>query len=774
MKKLRIAPLLLFCALGGTSLFAQFDTAEVLGTVRDATGSPVPKADVTLNNPDTGIAAKTKTGEDGGYDFFNVKIGRYTITVEHAGFTKLSTPNVVVNAAARQRVDLTLQVGAVTESVEVTGAAAALDTDTSEHSQVINSAAVTELPLNGRSYADLALLSTNVTKSPQAAVTGPTSTPREGAFNVNGMRNTYNNFILDGLDNNAYGTSNQGYSSQGVQPSPDAIAEFKVITGSYNAEYGRVGGAVVTAVMRSGTNQFHGTAYEFLRNTELNATGFLFSPAVFKKPTLQRNQFGTTIGGPVIKNKLFFFVDYEGFRQLQSYLNLDSLPTLAERNGILPQTVVNQLTGATYSAGTPIPIASINPFAAKVLAGLPAPNGPGVSNNYEALLPIKDYGDKYDAKLDGQINSRMTAFARFSQRKDLQFYGPDITGPSGGNGNGHIHSIDQNASIGYTWAVSSTSLFEARMGFTHVLAGKTPVYTGGPSMFDLYGIPGLPTSSDLTGGLNSQAVSGFSQFGRQTSNPQFQNPTSFNPKLSFSKTMGRHSFKMGYELLIIRTEILDVNPLYGEDTYSGGFSKPSATAPSDSTTYNLADFIFGTPSIINLGSDTVVNLRQHVHSLFFQDDYRVNSKLTLNLGLRWDYATPLYERDNNYTNFDPTTNTMVKATGGSMFNRSLVHPDYHDWGPRVGAAYSIDQKTVARAGYGISYTFFNRPGSAEEGINAPQALFGVINQAIPIGGPAPAGFLNTQNSFTTNIASPAAFNPVNSNVVYTPPNLEWP
>src|SRR5262249_47611112 len=148
-----------------------------------------------------------------------------------------------------------------------------------------------------------------------------------------------------------------------------------------------------------------------------------------------------------------------------------------------------------------------------------------------------------------------------------------------------------------------------------------------------------------------------------------------------------------------------------------------------------------------------------------QDDFRVNSKLTLNLGLRWEFATPLYERDNSYTNFDPTTVSMVKATSGSLFNRSLVHPDYSDWGPRIGAAYSVDQKTVVRSGYGISYTFFNRPGSAQEGINAPQALFGVLNQSIPIGGPVPAGFLTTQNSFTTGIANPASFNPANSNVV---------
>jgi hypothetical protein len=743
----------------------------------------VTKAEVTLTGQETGITAKAETDSNGNFDFLNVKIGRYTVTVEHAGFAK-ATAEVVVDVEARQRVDIGLAVGATTDSVTVAGAAALLETDSSDRGQVVSTAAVAELPLNGRNYADLALLSPNTIKSPIAVSFSASGTPREGAFNVNGMRSTYNNFLLDGLDNNAYGTSNQGYSAQLVQPSPDAVAEFKVITSNYSAEYGRVGGAVVIAAMKSGSNAFHGTAYEYLRNTDLNATGFLFSPAVFVKPTLQRNQFGATIGGPVVQNKLFFFADYEGFRQLQRYLNFDSIPSATDRAGILPVTVVNPLTGVVYPANTQIPVAQLNPFAAAVLAGLPPTNGPGRSNNDEALLLIRDYGDKFDAKLDGQINDRMTAFLRFSQRKDLQYYAPDLTGPSGGDGNGYIHVVDQNASAGYTWTPTSDSIVQARLGFSHILAGKEPPYIGGPSMASMFGgFQGLPTTPSLTGGINTQTITGLTALGRQTSNPQFQNPTSWDPELNYSKTMHRHSFKAGYQFLPIRTEILDTNPLYGQDTYSGGFSKPTCaqlsqssgcTVASDSTSYSLADFIFGLPNTINQGSYTVVNLRQFVHSLYFQDDYRVNDKLTLNMGLRWEFASPLYERDNNYSNFDPTTDSMIKASGGSLYNRGLVHPDYHDFGPRLGLAYSIDPKTVLRSGYGISYTFFNRPGSAQEGINAPQALFGVLSQTMPAGGPVPATFLTTMNSFSDNIASPSSFNPALSNVVYTPPDSKWP
>lgn len=759
--------------------FGQFETAEVLGTIHDATGGTVSKASVTLANQTTGVEAKTTTGENGDYDFANVKVGKYTVSVEATGFDKVSATDIDVAVEARQRVDLTLQVGTVSQSVSVTGAASQLETDSSEHDQVVQMTQVAELPLNGRNYSDLALLSTNVSRSPMAAAFSPSATPREAAFNINGMRSTYNNFLLDGLDNNAYSPSNQGYSSQVVQPSPDAIAEFKVITSNFSAEYGRVGGGVINTALRSGTNQIHGTAYEFLRNTDLNAVGFLFSPTVFQKPTLQRNQFGVTIGGPIIKNKLFFFGDYEGQRQLQRYLNFDSIPDASDRSGILINpsngqgvAVTNPLTGAIYPAGTQIPVSQMNPFAAAVLNALPTPNGPNRSNNYEALLLIRDYYDKYDAKLDYQMSSRMSSFLRFSQRKDVQYYQPDLPGPSGGGGNGYIHAIQQQAAIGYTYAITGTSLLDARFAFDHILAGKTPPYLGGASMQSLYGgFAGLPTTSNLTGGLNTQTVSGFNGFGRQSTNPQFQNPTSFNPKLNYTWIKGRHSVKAGYEFVAVRTEVLDVNPLYGSDTYSGQFSKP-AGGTGDSTSYDLADFYFGLPNAIGLGNNVVTNQRQHIHSLYAQDDFRITPKLTLNLGLRWEFATPIWERDNLWANFNPATNSLVQATNGSLFNRALVHPNYKDFGPRIGLAYNIDQKTVIRTGYGISYSFFNRVGSALESINSPQINFGNLSQGAPTVGSTT--FLTTQNSFGTGIANPATFNPITTNIDYVDPNSPWP
>ena len=227
---------------------AQFDTAEVLGTVRDNSGAVVSRANILLVNQGTGIQAKTVSGEDGNFTFSNVRIGSYTVSAEAPGFSKAVAKDITVNVNARQRVDLMLQVGAVTETVEVTAAAAVLETDSSSRSQLINTKGVVELPLNGRSYSDLALLTTGVVKAPAYAG------GREGAFIVNGLRSTYNNYLLDGVDNNAYGTSNQGFANQVAQPSPDAVAEFKVITNNYSAEYGRFGGVTIDVVMRSGTN----------------------------------------------------------------------------------------------------------------------------------------------------------------------------------------------------------------------------------------------------------------------------------------------------------------------------------------------------------------------------------------------------------------------------------------------------------------------------------------------------------------------------------------
>ena len=363
-----------------------------------------------------------------------------------------------------------MKVGGIGETVEVTGARM-LESESSDRGQVIGREQIVNLPLNGRAYADLALLSPGVRQS-------SISTSRDASFNVNGMRSSLNNFILDGVDNNSYGTSNQGFSNQVVQVSPDAVEEFKVQTNNFSAEFGRAGGAVINATFRSGTNDFHGTAWEFNRNTSLNATGF-FKPSSGVKPKLSRNQYGGVFGGPIVRNRSFFFVNYEGFRQTSSTVTFASIPTMAQRQGQLGRPIVNPLTGAVYADGV-IPASAITPFARSVLDGLPAPTRPGTSNNFDSLPERTDDNDKVDVKVDQQFGSQTSGFVRFSHRKVNNFEPPPIPGETSSPSNAFVEVLNQQLALGVTRTLSSRSLLEVRFGLSRTKAGKTALGTGTP------------------------------------------------------------------------------------------------------------------------------------------------------------------------------------------------------------------------------------------------------------------------------------------------------
>ncbi|MGH9329459.1 MAG: TonB-dependent receptor, partial [Vicinamibacterales bacterium] len=375
---------------------AQFDTASVVGTVKDSAGAVVPGATVTLTNADTNIAVTRVTDDHGNFEFMTVRVGRYKVTAELQGFSVAVADDIQITVGARQRVDLQLTPGSLTETVQVLGASPMLETDSSQRGQLITGEQAVELPLNGREYSSLALLSPGVRLS--ALNTGSASTVREGSFNINGLRSTVNNFLLDGVDNNSYGTSNQGFSNQVMQPSPDAVAEFKVVTNNMSAEYGRSAGAIINVASRSGTNSFRGAAWEFYRDTSLNATGF-FLPATGEKPPLSRDQFGVTFGGPFRRNRAFFFTDYEGFRQTRQNVAFQTIPNPVQRQGILAVAVRNPQTGVTYPAGTPIPMTA---FARKVLSELPDPTSSAASNNYSILQEFNNTTDKFSAKADFQ------------------------------------------------------------------------------------------------------------------------------------------------------------------------------------------------------------------------------------------------------------------------------------------------------------------------------------------------------------------------------------
>lgn len=731
------------CLFTAGNIFAQFESATVLGTVRDTNEAVVAGATVKLTNPQTGIITTTRTDSNGDYQFINVKIGTYRVSAEAENFSTTVADKVDVAVNARQRIDLVLSAGSLSETVMVTNAAQLLETDSSSRGQIINRTQIVNLPLNGRSAADLALLAPGVRAS---SINGSVSPGREGSFNVNGLRSVFNNFLLDGIDNNAYGTSNQGFSNQVVQVSPDAVAEFKVETNTYSAEFGRSAGAIVNASYRSGTNQFHGSLWEFNRNTALNAVGF-FKPAGGVKPTLIRNQFGLTLGGPIIRDQTFFFVDYEGFRQIQKQLVFSTVPELDQRNGILAVTVRDPVTGAVYPAGTQIPMTE---FASKVLNELPAPNiggtnAPGTTraNNFSALVLNQAFNDKFNVKLDHKISDQVNVFARVSHRKSNAFEAPNIPGPSGSNQNGFVNILNQQLVGGVTYVLKNASVFEARLGISKIEAGKRPPLSGGPSVADLYGITGLPTDPTITGGLTTQTISGFSQLGRQSTNPQFQNPFSVNPRFNYAWTHGRHSLKTGYEFLLVNTEVQDTNPLNGLDTYAGQFTRPAGAAANN--LYNLADFFFGYRSQYELANALVLDVRQRLQFAYLQDDFKFSPKLTLNLGLRYEFSTPLYEEENRLSNYDPVTNSVIQAKDGSLYDRALVDPDYNNFAPRFGFAYNIFDKTVIRGGYGIGYVYFNRLGSANLlATNTPQITRATITQ----GAPSAANPLCAENNFT--------------------------
>jgi hypothetical protein len=733
---------------------AQFETAAVVGTIRDTSGAVVPGAKVTLTNTATGVSVTRTSTAEGTYEFGTVKSGIYLVTAESPGFSMALVDNVQVQVGARLRVDLQMAVGQLSERVEVTAASPLIETDSSQRGQVITGDQMREIALNGREYSSLALLATGVRQSALNKVTN--GTPREGAFNVNGLRSTFNNFMIDGVDNNAYGTSNQGFSNQVMQPPPDAVSEFRVVTNNQSAEYGRAAGATVNVAYRSGANQIHGDAWEFFRDTKLNATTF-FVPVDGQKPPLRRNQYGGVLGGPIVRNKAFFFGDFEGFRQNRKNTVFSTIPTSAQDAGILSVDIRDPRTGVVYPAGSAIPMTA---FARKVLGGLPPPNLPGAANNYSTLQELTNETDKAGGKLDLQLSPAISMFGRFGWRDLSTNDQPPIPLPSGGGGNGNIYARNKQFVLGATYVASDRSLLEMRLGWSTTQGGKNPPALGSQ---DTFGISGLPTDPRITGGLPSQSISGFAALGRQATNPQWQYPTVWNPKINYSWLMRRQSLKAGYEFQNIAVEVQDVNPLYGLDTYTGQFTRPAGAASNN--LYNLADFMLGLRSQYAISTFYIAQMRQQLHFAYVQDDVRLNDKLTLNLGLRYEYATPMWEASNALTNFDPTTTSMIKASDGSISDRALVNPDRNNFGPRLGFAYQVAPATVVRGGWGLSYVHVNRIGSANLlGINGPQ----VVRAAVVQGDPTAASFRPAEQGYPAGITDPSTFNPLTALVSYIP------
>src|SRR5580700_9845280 len=526
-------------------LQAQYDNGSLVGTIRDKSGAAIPGAAVTITNNATAVTAKTTTNGDGDYELPSLHVGVYTISASAPGFTDAVANNITVSVGGRQRIDLSLKVGATETTVEVSDVALQLETETSERGQIITNYQSEALPLVTRNYSDLLGLMPGSRQAPTAATTSSiNSLVRAGSYNVNGQRSMFNNFLLDGLDNNAYGESNQGFDNQIIAVPPDSVAQFQVVTDNESAEYGRSSGATINVASQSGTNHFHATAYEFIRNTALNAAGF-FKPLTvgstgittpFKKPTFNRNQFGGNLGGPIVKDKLFFFLDYEGFRQVLKPLSVLTLPTQNELNGILVQPVKNATTGVIYPAGKAIPASAINPLSQQIISFFKSPavyNALPISglattglasNDYAVQVPFTDNADKGDLRLDWQINPKSSAFLRVSDRKENGVNFAAIPIPLDGQTNGKIRILDQQIALGATQLFGSNKVLDARLGLDRTKAGKFNLSIGNTAFNN---IPGLPTTNAVVaGGLPSIGITGFTGFGRQSTNPQWQDPRS--------------------------------------------------------------------------------------------------------------------------------------------------------------------------------------------------------------------------------------------------------
>ena len=773
---------------------AQFDSASVLGTINDPTGAGVPSATVQLLDLTKGVSVTRQTDGIGNYEFTNVLPGDYSITVAAPGFETSQTDRFTVTVGARQRVSIVLKLGGNTQTVTVSGAASQLETDTSDRGETVGSRETVNLPLNGRSYADLSTLVPGVRESLLEVLSLPS---RDASYNVNGLNSMVNNFQLDGIDNNAYQSANQGYSNEAIIPSPDAVQEFKVETDNYSAEYGRAGGAIINATILSGTNQFHGVAYNYLRNTVLNAYGPFIGTGV--KPTLVQNQFGGTLGGPIKRDKLFFFGDYEGLRHVDHSIQTAVVPTAAQAQGIFtdakgnPIPLQNPITGKQYPNGM-IPIADQSPFASRVLSILqtdatPNTNVAAGGSNFVSTPANTENVNKGDGRMDAYISPRSTAFARYSQGSWVYFLAPNIPGLAGGNSNGTLYAYTRQIAGGYNFTPTPNSILQLRLGLTWTKSGKAPVNIGADNLLADFNIPNIPTDPTVTGGLNSQAVTGFSQFGRQTTNPQFTNPYDANPKVNYSIVKGRHSLKMGGEYGYFNMAISDFHPQFGEDFYGGQFSRTTATNATDAVhiqAYNLADFLVGARNSYQLNNLATINYERRWYMGYFQDDFKFNDKLTLNMGLRYELVTPNWEQNNHLANFDPTTNTLVQATGGSLYNRSLINIDKKDLAPRFGFAYQVNSKTVLRGGYGIGFMhYFRFGGESTLGYNGPYIVDATINQTPPyqISGatqqpctsptenPATC-FRTTQSGYETNFASAQNFSTLAAQTRYIPKSFE--
>lgn len=785
---------------------AQVDTGAVVGTVHDQTGAVVPHVKVSLTNQETAFTVSTVSDAGGAYTFSPVRIGTYTVTAEFSGFSTETHQGIVVNVQQQVEVDFTLQPGRVTETVTVTSAPPLLQTQNASLGQVVGSEEVNDLPLNGRNYTFLAQLSAGVS---QEAPTGR-GLEASGTFVANGLSSSNNNYILDGIDNNNDSVDFLNGASFAIKPPVDAIQEFKVQTSNFSAEFGRAGGAVLNATVKSGTNQLHGDAWEFVRNDAFDAANFFEnSPTHVNKGEFRQNQFGFTVGGPVYiphvyngKDKTFFFFDYEGTRIRQAAPQVATVPTANERasgytdlselitdqsgtrTDLLGRTTptgtvfdpattrsviagqVDPVTGlvATASgfvrepfAGNQLPATRLDPNAIKLLNLYPAPTGPGIFSNYTADRVIQNNTNQFDARMDHNFSDKDQIFGRFSWADNPDFVPGPFTSfaDSSSFSQDEFHNNSVSAALSETHSFAPTLINEARLGYSRLATSQFQPYadtTGIPAQFGIQGIPQIAHNGGLPfiniAGLNNLGPAGF------VPGERFSETTQITDNLT--KIYGGHTFKGGFEFQHLRFPWFAPAYPRGYFGFDGTYTEVPSTSggntglaqlllsPIPTTVANGINNVGGSDqtSASNFtGPDDVRNY----YGFYFQDSWKASSKLTIELGLRWEFFGQVREKYGAQANFIPGTpgsgaeylittqrqSTQLSpsfpatlAMDGIKLGYSgvpgLTNTPLHDFAPRVSVAYQATKKLVVRAGYGIYYAgFSNIGGSPDIGSNYP-------------------------------------------------------
>jgi Carboxypeptidase regulatory-like domain/TonB dependent receptor len=737
--------LLAFLAVCCRPAWGQIDRGAIVGKISDASGAIVQKATVVITNKATGVSQIASVNDAGEYQVLTLLPGVYTVKVSADGFQTAVEDDIEIHVQDRLSVNFVMKVGSVSQEVLVTGAEPLLQTQTADVGGVVNEEQINDLPLNGRRYADLALLEPGVQKFYGAA------NPAPDRFSVNGNLELQNNFLINGIDNNSWSENLQELSVQVVQPPPDAIQEFKIQTRTYSSEFGNSAGAVINVSIKSGTNGFHGDLFEFARNAVFDANSWINNANGLKRGRFTQNQYGGTIGGPILKDKLFFFGDYERFSSRQSTTISSVVPTpmMAQGNFTeLPYSLSNPLVpgqsdcyiGNVLQAKSSTGQTCLDPVAAKTMALLPAPNvaslvavqgAPGSWTglpNYVYSTPVPDDVYSTDGRVDYNLNQKNQIYGSYSYRRVDREDPPWTSDAVVGNGNfaTAYRWHQQLVALGWTHTLSSSLVNDARFGFNRDYAHSDPVGVplGTSQAESLIGLTGIPDGPG-TAGLPPIEINGLTRIGTSPWRPQYQISQAWNILENLTWLKGNHSFKFGYQYLRRTDNFLDIRAPQGEIEIDGVYTAGGA--------FGLPDFLLGDVDGVHFTTPHVVHYFQPGHSFYGMDTWRANSKLTLTLGLRYELFAPIMDHANQTSNFSPSNGgqiVTVTSNASGWYDRSLIHPDLNNFAPRLGFAYQMTDRLVWRGGYGVFYQHNNRIGSESLlQLNPPFLLDTQLNQS---------------------------------------------